>query len=245
MQKDPATHVRNLNVSKTIELTNAEGHPTKRVTIDAKGINIFDTVKKASQFIPWDKLAEAKLIPELPPYWNKTGMEKIPNGIYAACNNSGDSYLVVAHSSTSGRLANHLVQIADAGVELLSWNEEYKIYSTYSTVGEIDIEVSANKITLISTISNTDTSEEDIPAATTTTAGLMTATDKGKLDGMEDGLKKFIIDNELVYAHALNDLNNRLNNIQSLLNVTAADNGKILAVVNGQWQLVSLSEINS
>ena len=97
-----------------------------------------------------------------------------------------------------------------AGVELQSWDEEYERYATYSTVGKIDIEVSSNKITLISTISNTNTSEEDIPAATTTTAGLMTATDKQRLNNAfvttlitqseyDDLVANNLVDPDLVY----------------------------------------------
>ena len=58
-------------------------------------------------------------------------------------------------------------------------------------------------------------------------------------------LEKAILDNEQVAAQALTDLNDRLSNIESLLSVTSQDNGKILMVVNGQWQLVSPSTLYS
>lgn len=56
-------------------------------------------------------------------------------------------------------------------------------------------------------------------------------------------MEKREYDNELVIAAALNVLNNNIQGIQGLPAVTSADNGKILAVVNGQWALVSLNDL--
>lgn len=56
-------------------------------------------------------------------------------------------------------------------------------------------------------------------------------------------MEKREYDNELAFAAALNVLNNNIQGIQGLPAVTSADNGKILAVVNGQWALVSLNDL--
>lgn len=56
-------------------------------------------------------------------------------------------------------------------------------------------------------------------------------------------MEKREYDNELAFAAALNVLNNNIQGIQGLPAVTSADNGKILAVVNGQWALISLNDL--
>ena len=56
-------------------------------------------------------------------------------------------------------------------------------------------------------------------------------------------IEKTITDNELTLAYTINDLNIKVNDIQQktlgLPNITSSDNGKILMVVNGEWQLTT------
>ena len=56
-------------------------------------------------------------------------------------------------------------------------------------------------------------------------------------------IEKTIVDNELTLAYTINNLNIKVNDIQQktlgLPNITSSDNGKILMVVNGEWQLTT------
>lgn len=70
--------------------------------------------------------------------------------------------------------------ILEDGVQLYKWNTNS--YEAVGNVGELDINLDQTKAIISSIITPTDTSEVEIPAATTTTAGLLSASDKVKIN---------------------------------------------------------------
>jgi hypothetical protein len=82
-------------------------------------------------------------------------------------------------------------------------------------------------------------------AATTSAAGLMSAEDKTKLNGIATGANKITVDSALS-STSTNPVQNKVVNsaisaIRQLPTVTTSDNGKVLMVVNGAWKAVDLN----
>lgn len=75
---------------------------------------------------------------------------------------------------------------ANSGILCLKWDETTNSY-TPITFGEIEINALPNKVELTAATSPIDTYTTSIEAATSTTAGVMSAADKTKLDGIEAG----------------------------------------------------------
>lgn len=117
-------------------------------------------------------------------------------------------------------------------------------------------DVNNDKITIGITKSNvTDalgytppTTDTTYSAATTSSAGLMSASDKSKLDGIATGATKITVDSSLS-SSSTNPIQNKvvytaINNINAVPNCTTSNNGQFLRVVNGvaTWSTVPNAE---
>ena len=102
-------------------------------------------------------------------YWNRTGTTLNPV-------NAGDK---VTSASTESN---------DAGTTLTT--KDYVDFAVGSITGNTDISITHTATT--ATVNSSTGDSGQIDAATTTTAGVMTADDKAKLDGIEEGAVAFI-----------------------------------------------------
>lgn len=75
---------------------------------------------------------------------------------------------------------------ASTSITFLKWDDELNYYSPIP-FGEYRIDALPNKVELTAATSPIDTYTTSIEAATSTTAGVMSAADKAKLDGIEAG----------------------------------------------------------
>lgn len=89
-------------------------------------------------------------------------------------------FVVHTNNNVSGVSDSYLYMITTSGVEIYKWVSNR--YGNVGNIGELEITSDSETATISSTISATDTSEVEIPSATTTTAGLLSASDKIKIN---------------------------------------------------------------
>ena len=75
----------------------------------------------------------------------------------------------------------------NSGISFCVWNDQEGYYDSFGSLGEIIVNTHASKVTLSMQVSAVDKFDFDIAAATQNAAGVMSAADKNKLDGIEDG----------------------------------------------------------
>ena len=91
-------------------------------------------------------------------------------------------FVAYTNNNVSGVSDSYLYMITSNGVEIYKWVSNR--YGNVGNIGELEITSNSETATISSTISATDTSEVEIPSATTTTAGLLSASDKIKINNM-------------------------------------------------------------